>query len=74
MFCPHCHHRLSDSAPGQAATQQVSGVFFELCARCGIVLLDFGATRPKLHQAVEAQTVRWERLAHLIPAPRKNQA
>lgn len=78
MFCPHCQHHLSESqataAPPVQATQAQPGVFFELCSRCGIVLLDFGATRPKLHRAVEAQAVRWEQLAHLIPVPGKNQA
>lgn len=78
MFCPHCQHSLSEAqapaAPSAHEPHTQSGVFFELCSRCGIVLLDFGATRPKLHRAVEAQAVRWEQLAHLIPAPRKNQA
>ena len=78
MFCPHCQHTISEfqaaAAPPAQAAQTQPDVFFELCSRCGMVLLDFGATRPKLHRAVEAQAVRWEQLAHLIPTPRKNQA
>lgn len=57
MNCPHCQYAFSQKSAKV-------DVFFELCSRCGSLWMDFGQTRPKLHQAVEAQVARWERTHH----------
>ncbi len=57
MNCPHCQFHLTQSTAK-------ADVLFELCSRCGTLCLDFGKTRPKLYQAVEAQVTRWEQTHH----------
>ena len=57
MKCPHCLHPIGEH-------QTVQELQFELCSRCGTLWLDFGAARPRLHRAVEAQAARWENDQH----------
>lgn len=58
MNCPHCLYPSVDD--------EHYGPLFELCRRCGTVLLDFGHFRPRLYLAVEAQVERWEHAAQAV--------
>lgn len=86
MYCPNCQNLISEQNNAQGADAAVthqhlpgqreskSEVFFELCSRCGILWLDFGATRPGLYGAVEKQVQRWDNLKAPFKDPSRHQA
>ena len=53
MNCPPC---LNSISPGTNHQE----LMFEICCHCGTVVLDFGAQRPALYQALEKQIDRWD--------------
>lgn len=62
MNCSHCQQIVNQMHSRHQSSER--DVLFEICSGCGNIWLDFGATRPKLHQAVEAQVERWEHHQH----------
>lgn len=73
MYCPHCQ-TIIDQMTAEKQFEQTREVLFEICSRCGNIWIDFGATRPKLHRAVEAQVARWEILQHTLIQQSQEQA
>lgn len=53
MNCPHCLNHIIQGPKHQE-------LMFEICSSCGMVVLDFGAQRPALYQALEKQIERWD--------------
>ena len=70
MNCPSCQHLI---ASRQQKNQSEPDVLFEICSSCGVIWMDFGPRRPRLHRSVEAQVARWEGL-HLEYASSQEQA
>lgn len=60
MTCPHCRNKTQQTQPALSPDAETNDVLFELCPMCGMIWLDFGASRPGLYRSVEAQVARWE--------------